>query len=125
MSLTVSKKIQLKQRYYEVLSEIVEKNQLGQVLARQKLGKIPKYLVIQELQDINKIGRTGLLLLKIQFNSESGIFNGDLAIKEFASYSEVQRMIDLNNWLVQRVASNPRVKVPQIFSSGERFIIYE
>ena len=125
MSLTVSKKIQLKQRYYEVLSEIVEKNQLGQVLARQKLGKIPKYLVIQELQDINKIGRTGLLLLKIQFNSESGFFIGDLAIKEFASYSEVQRMIDLNNWLVQRVASNPRVKVPQIFSSGEHFIIYE
>lgn len=125
MSLTVSKKIQLKQRYYEVLSEIVEKNQLGQVLARQKLGSIPKYLVIQELQDINKIGRTGLLLLKIQFNSESGSFNGELALKEFSSYPEAERMIQLNNWLMQRVANNPRVKIPKIFSSGERYIIYE
>jgi hypothetical protein len=125
MGLSLARKIHLKSKMYELMQDFIERHQLGFKIARKKLERKPKFLVIDELEDINKIGRTGLLLLKIKFNSDEGSFQGSVAIKEFSSETEAQRLIKINNWLLQRVFSNPNVRVPDILCAGGRFIVYE
>lgn len=121
----MSRRIRLKSRMQELIQAFIENHGLGLKLARQQLGTTPKFLVLEHIDQMDKLGRTGILLLRVRFNSDEGAFEGSLAIKEFESNEEAQRLVDVNNWLVGRVAYNPRISVPQIFSAGGRWIVYE
>ena len=38
---------------------------------------------------------------------------------------EAQKLVQINEWLIKRIQNNPRVHIPQIFSAGGNFIVYE
>lgn len=122
---TIAQRLRMKNRMQELMQDFIESHKLGHKLARKQLGETPQFLVIEKLKNIYKVGRTGIQLLDIQFNSEKGGFHGSIAIKEFESTAEAQRLINLNKWLLQRVFTNSSIKVPDIFSAGGRFVIYE
>ena len=109
----------------EIMSEFIETHKLGYKIARKKLGLTPKFLVLENILSITKLGKTGILLLKVKFNTDEGPFDGSLAIKEFSSPQEAQKLVQINEWLMKRIQNNPRVHIPQIFSAGGNFIVYE
>ena len=114
----MSNKIRVKAQIQEAMLNFIENNKLGRKIARQKLGKTQRSIVVEKISSLNKLGRTGIVLLQVKFNSEEGPFEGSLAIKEFEEESEVNRLVQINNWLIQRIQNNPRVQIPQIFSAG-------
>ncbi len=109
----------------EIMSEFIESHKLGYKIARQKLGLTPKFLVLENIYSLTKLGKTGILLLKVKFNTDEGPFDGSLAIKEFSSPEEAEKLVQINDWLMNRIQNNPRVHIPQIFSAGSNFIVYE
>ena len=109
----------------EIMSEFIESHKLGYKIARQKLGLTPKFLVLENIYSLTKLGKTGILLLKVKFNTDEGPFDGSLAIKEFSSPEEAEKLVQINEWLMNRIQNNPRVHIPQIFSAGSNFIVYE
>ena len=122
---TMSARIRLRNRMQEIMSEFIETHKLGYKIARQKLGLTPKFLVLENILSLSKLGKTGILLLKVKFNTDEGPFEGSLAIKEFSSPEEAQKLVQINDWLMRRIQNNPRVHIPQIFSAGGNFIVYE
>lgn len=121
----MSNNIRLRARMLEAMSDFIEQNRLGFKIARQKLGKTPQSIVVEKIGAMNKLGRTGIVLLRVNFNSNEGRFDGLLAIKEFASNEEANRLVKINDWLMKRIENNPRVEIPQIFSAGGKSIVYE
>ena len=121
----MSARIRLRNRMQEIMSEFIESHKLGYKIARQKLGLTPKFLVLENIYSLTKLGKTGILLLKVKFNTDEGPFDGSLAIKEFSSPEEAEKLVQINDWLMNRIQNNPRVHIPQIFSAGSNFIVYE
>ena len=121
----MSARIRIRNRMQEIMSEFIETHKLGYKIARQKLGLTPKFLVLEQILSLTKLGKTGILLLKVKFNTDEGPFEGSLAIKEFSSQEEAQKLVQINEWLMKRIQNNPRVHIPQIFSAGGNFIVYE
>ena len=121
----MSARIRIKNRMQEIMSEFIETHKLGYKIARQKLGLTPKFLVLENILSLSKLGKTGILLLKVKFNTDEGPFDGSLAIKEFSDPQEAHKLVQINDWLMKRIQNNPRVHIPQIFSAGGNFIVYE
>ncbi len=121
----MSARIRIRNRMQELMSEFIESHKLGYKIARQKLGLTPKFLVLENIISLTKLGKTGILLLKVKFNTDEGPFEGSLAIKEFTDPQEAQKLVQINDWLMKRIQNNPRVHIPQIFSAGGNFIVYE
>ena len=76
----MSARIRIRNRMQEIMSEFIETHKLGYKIARQKLGLTPKFLVLEQILSLTKLGKTGILLLKVKFNTDEGPFEGSLAI---------------------------------------------
>ncbi|OLS24068.1 MAG: hypothetical protein HeimC3_21590 [Candidatus Heimdallarchaeota archaeon LC_3] len=108
-----------------LIQNILEKHQIGRMIAKKKLGNEPNFMVIEKIEKTYISGRNGILLLTIKFNSEMGGFTGVVAYKEFSTSEEVEYNVLLNKWIEDRVKHNSKVRIPEIYSKGENFILYE
>ncbi|MHA2362409.1 MAG: hypothetical protein ACXAC7_00525 [Candidatus Hodarchaeales archaeon] len=121
----MSRRIRQKVKTQELIQAFIDQHKLGFKIARQKLGLTPQFIVLEGIQAIDQLTRSGIMFITCRFNSSEGGFEGSLAIKEFNTEQEAQHLVDVNKWLFERVRGNPRINVPQIFSAGGGYICYE
>ncbi|MFW9994703.1 MAG: hypothetical protein ACFFD4_21855 [Candidatus Odinarchaeota archaeon] len=128
---TAADRIRMKQRYLHLLSDLLDnfKDYLNEV-ARKKFGDIPRFVVLTNVNAVEKVGSKGLQLVKADFHSELGNLNLTIAIKEFSSGEEALRNISLTNLIKKRLVPLPRermlkVSTPRVLMQHGATLIYE
>jgi hypothetical protein len=123
----------MKQLYLFMLSDLLEnfKDYINEI-ARQKFGNVPRFVVLNNISTVEKIGRKGLQLVKAQFHSELGNIDLAIAIKEFDSPEEALKNTELTNLISNRLKPNSpeekkylNVSTPRVLLQHDTTLIYE
>ncbi len=123
--LSVADRIRRKQRVKHLLAEIVE-NLKGYFdeLQIKKFGKKSRFVVLNEIHAVHKVGSKGLQLVTGNFNSELGSLTLTIAIKSFDSPEEALRNKILTNRLSEKL-KNTGVLTPRVIFEHGSILIYE
>lgn len=118
-----TRNIRQKQIIQHLVQNLIEKHNLGNILADKALGKT-KYLVLEKLDYIGLLGRTATHLIDIKYNSENGVFTERLALIQFATTDEVKSFVEVTNWIKFRVGDNHKVMVPNFDIIDDINVLY-
>ncbi len=117
--------IRKKQRIKQVLADIVEnlKDYFDEIQLK-KFGQKSRFVVLNDITSIQKIGSKGLQLVTANFNSEQGSLTLAIAIKRFATPDEAIT----NKFLTNRLAAKLKdtgIFTPRVIFEHGTTLIYE
>ncbi len=123
--LSPADKIRRKQRMKHLLAEIVE-NLKGYFdeLQLKEFGQKSRFIVLNDIHAVHKVGSKGLQLVTANFNSELGSLTITIAIKSFDSPDEALRNKILTNRLSEKL-KNTGVATPRVIFEYGTKLIYE
>ncbi|MFW9996175.1 MAG: hypothetical protein ACFFD4_29305 [Candidatus Odinarchaeota archaeon] len=120
----VVEKIRMKQRYMQLLSELLVnfKSYINEV-ARKKFGETPRFLTLNRIETVEKIGSKGLQLVTAQFQTELGGLTLSIAIKEFNQKEEAKKNRELTKLIAQRLYPSNNAEIELINVSTPRVLL--
>jgi hypothetical protein len=126
-------KIRIKQRYIQLLSDLLEEFKDYVIEAtRKEFGEPSRFVNLTKIKSIEKIGSKGLQLVTAQFHTELGDINLSIAIKEFSSREEARKNIKLTKLITKRLKTispkekkHTRVLTPRVLKQQGSTLIYE
>lgn len=118
-------KIHRKQRMTQILAQIVEnlKDYFDEVQFK-KFGERSRYIELDKINSIQKVGSKGLQLVTANFGTELGDLKLSIAIKKFDSPEEAARNRMLTNQLSAKLRDTGILTPRVIFEHG-KVLIYE
>lgn len=117
--------IRRKQRIKHLLAEIVESlRDYFDELQLKKFGQKSRFVVLNDINSIHKVGSKGLQLVTAVFNSELGSLTLTIAIKSFATQEEALQNKILTNNLADKLKDTGLLTPRVIFDHGT-MLIYE
>ncbi|MHA2245681.1 MAG: hypothetical protein ACXADY_12015 [Candidatus Hodarchaeales archaeon] len=117
--------IRRKQRIKHLLAEIVESlKDYFDELQLKKFGQKSRFVVLNDINSIHKIGSKGLQLVTAVFNSELGSLTLTIAIKSFVSTEETLQNKILTNKLADKL-KDTGVLTPRVIFDHGTMLIYE
>ncbi|MFX0124732.1 MAG: phosphotransferase family protein [Candidatus Hodarchaeota archaeon] len=122
---SAAEQIRRKQRIKQILAEIVENlKDYFDELQLQEFGEKSRFVVLNRISSIHKVGSKGLKLVTADFNSELGSLTLKIAIKKFTTPEEAMQ----NKLLTNRLASKLKdtgVLTPRVIFEHGTILIYE
>ena len=125
MDPSAADQIRRKQRIKQLLAEIVENlKQYFDELQLKEFGEKSRFVVLNGISSIHKVGSKGLQLVTADFNSELGSLSLKIAIKKFPSQEEAERNKLLTNHLANKL-KDTGVLTPRVIFEHGPILIYE
>ncbi|MFX1515876.1 MAG: hypothetical protein ACFFC6_06175 [Promethearchaeota archaeon] len=125
MDLSAADQIRRKQRMKQLLAEIVENlKHYFDELQLKEFGEKSRFVVLNGISSIHKVGSKGLQLVTADFNSELGSLTLKIAIKKFPSHEEAERNKLLTNHLANKL-KDTGVLTPRVIFEHGPILIYE
>lgn len=123
--LSAADQIRKKQRIKQVLADIVEnlKDYFDEIQIK-KFGQKSRFIVLNDITSIKKIGSKGLQLVKANFNSEQGSLTLAIAIKRFTTPDEALANKLLTNRLAVKL-KDTGIFTPRVIFEHGTTLIYE
>ncbi|MFX1283073.1 MAG: hypothetical protein ACFFB5_05425 [Promethearchaeota archaeon] len=124
-NLSPADKVRRKQQIKHLLAEIVENlKDYFDELQLKEFGQKSRFVVLNDIQAVHKIGSKGLQLVTADFNSELGSLTLTIAIKSFDSPDEALRNKILTNRLSKKL-KDTGVLTPRVIFEYGSILIYE
>jgi len=125
MDLSAADQIRRTQRIKQLLAEIVENlKHYFDELELKEFGEKSRFVVLNGISSIHKVGSKGLQLVTADFNSELGNLTLKIAIKKFATHEEAARNKLLTNHLANKL-KDTGVLTPRVIFEHGPILIYE
>jgi hypothetical protein len=125
MDNSAADQIRRKQRIKQILAEIVENlRTYFDELQMKEFGEKSRFVVLNGISSIHKVGSKGLQLVTADFNSELGSLTLKIAIKKFSSQEEAAKNKMLTNHLANKL-KNTGVLTPRVIFEHGKVLIYE
>ena len=125
MDNSAADQIRRKQRVKQILAEIVENlRTYFDELQLKEFGEKSRFVVLNGISSIHKVGSKGLQLVTAEFNSELGSLTLKIAIKKFSSQEEAAKNKMLTNHLANKL-KNTGVLTPRVIFEHGSILIYE
>ncbi|MFX1548390.1 MAG: phosphotransferase, partial [Promethearchaeota archaeon] len=122
---SAAEQVRKKQRIKHLLAVIVENlKEYFDELQVTKFGQKSRFIVLNDISTIHKVGSKGLQLVTATFNSEQGSLTLKIAIKSFDSPDEALRNKMLTNRLATKL-KDTGVLTPRVIFDYESILIYE
>ncbi|MFW9903217.1 MAG: phosphotransferase family protein [Candidatus Thorarchaeota archaeon] len=117
--------VRRKQRIKHILAEIVENlRDYFDELQLKEFGEKSRFVVLNGISSIHKVGSKGLQLVTANFNSELGSLTLKIAIKKFPSQEEAVQNKILTNHLADKL-KDTGVLTPRVIFEHGAILIYE
>ncbi|UCG03482.1 MAG: hypothetical protein JSW11_05700 [Candidatus Heimdallarchaeota archaeon] len=117
--------IRRKQRIKQILAEIVENlKDYFDELQLKEFGEKSRFVVLNGISSIHKVGSKGLQLVTAEFNSELGSLSLKIAIKKFSSPEEALQNKMLTNHLASKL-KDTGVLTPRVIFEHGHILIFE
>ncbi len=117
--------VRRKQRIKHILAEIVENlKDYFDELQIKEFGAKSRFVVLNGVSSIHKVGSKGLQLVTANFNSEQGSLTLKIAIKKFPSPEEASQNKMLTNHLADKL-QDTGVLTPRVIFEHGKILIYE
>jgi hypothetical protein len=125
MDNSAADQIRRKQRMKQLLAEIVENlKHYFDELQLKEFGDKSRFIVLNGISSIHKVGSKGLQLVTADFNSELGSITLKIAIKKFSSQDEAAKNKMLTNHLANKL-KDTGVLTPRVIFEHGAILIYE
>ncbi len=122
---SAAEKIRRNQRMKQILAQIVENlKDYFDELQIKKFGEKSRYIALDQISSIHKVGSKGLQLVTAIFNTDLGDLKLSIALKSFDSPEEAARNKILTNRLSTKLRNTGMLTPRVIFEHG-KILIYE
>ncbi len=118
-------RIRKKQRVKQVLADIIDNlKDYFDELQLKFFGQKSRFVVLNDIKSIHKVGSRGLQLVTAEYNSELGSLTLAIAIKQFDTNEEAIQNKILTNRLAEKLA-NTGILTPRVIFEHGKMLIFE